>query len=78
MVCIGTFYRIVMKTSAGKKLYLCENHWYGHNEEKINCKWEFSTENALWFETEKDAQKFCNGYFKNFKNYEIEVFSHYM
>ena len=30
------FYRITMKTKGGKKLYLCENSWYGKNGEKIN------------------------------------------
>ncbi len=68
------FYRITMKTKGGKKLYLCENSWYGKNGEKINCRWEFTKANALWFETEKDAQDFCKDYFKNFTNYEIENF----
>lgn len=68
------FYRIIMKTKAGRKLYLCENSWYGKNAEKINCKWEFTKANALWFETKEDAINFCKDYFKNFDNYEIEDF----
>lgn len=73
-----TFYRIIMKTITGKKLYLRENKWYGKNEENINCSWEFTSENALWFETYKEAEDFCKRYFKNFKNYEIEDFEFYI
>jgi hypothetical protein len=68
------FYRVTMKTKGGKKLYLCENSWYGKNAEKINCKWEFTKANALWFETKREAERFCKEYFKNFDNYEIEDF----
>lgn len=68
------FFRVIMKTRNGKKLYLCEDSWYGKNAEKIKCKWEFSSVNALWFETEENAQDFCKEYFKNFDRYEIEDF----
>lgn len=50
---LEAFYRVIMKTKTGKKLYLREHTWYGKNVEKINCSWEFTPENALWFETEK-------------------------
>ena len=67
-------YRITMKTRDNKKLYLSEDHWYGKNAEKISCKWTFTANDALWFETQEDAQDFCRDYFKNFDRYEIENF----
>lgn len=72
------FYRIIMHTYNGKTLYLAENTWYGKNEEKINCSWDFSYKNALWFETYKEAEDFAKDYFKNFTNYEIEEFFEYI
>lgn len=68
------FYRIVMKTKSGKKLYLKCTDIY--TNDKIRCEWEFSSENAIWFDTDTQAEKFCNMYFKNFKNYEIEEFEY--
>lgn len=62
------FYRVTMTTYNGKKLYL--------KADTINCTWEFSNKDAIWFETEKEAKEFCNKYFKNFKNYEIEEFEY--
>ena len=72
------FYKVIMKTKTGKKLYLREHTWYGKNAKKINCSWEFTPENALWFETEKQALDFCKDYFKNFTKYEIEYFEVYI
>lgn len=37
------------------------------------CKWGIKSD-AIWFPTLKEAEDFCKGYFKNFKNYEIESF----
>lgn len=75
---LETFYRIIMRTYNGKKLYLKENKWYGKNEENINCSWDFDSSNAIWFENEKEANNFCKSYFKNFKGYEIEEFEYYI
>ena len=72
------FYRIIMHTRDGKKLYLTENTWYGKNSEKINCTWDFNYNNALWFETYDEAEEFAKGYFKNFTGYEIEEFFEYI
>lgn len=66
------FYRVIMKTKTEKKLYLrCADIY---SNDKVRCEWEFSSENAIWFDTEQDAERFCKSYFKNFTNYEIEEF----
>lgn len=75
---VESFYRIIMRAKSGKKLYLKEDHWYGKNYEKINCAWSPTSQECLWFETEKDAKEFAEKYFTNFKNYEIEGFDYAM
>ena len=67
------FYRIVMNTLSGKKLYLKAGKCIG---DKMNCEWEFTNENAIWFDTHKEAENFAKDYFKNFKEYKIEEFSY--
>lgn len=69
------FYRIVMYTKNGKKLYLVEDKWIGKNAEKLLCKWEYTKHNALWFDSLAQAKKFAEDYFKNFINYKIEGFT---
>ena len=66
-----TFYRIIMKTYDNKKLYLKDG--IGNS-----CEWTFNKHDAIWFETEKEAQIFAKKYFKNFNNYEIENFNEVM
>ena len=70
-----TFYRIVMRTKDGKKIYLTENKWIGKDGGKLNCKWCFEKNNALWFNSLEQAKKFSEDYFTNFRNYEIESFT---
>lgn len=65
------FYRITMKTYDNKKLYLKAS--IGNS-----CEWTFNRQDAIWFESDKDAQEFASKYFKNFSNYEIEQFVEYM
>lgn len=67
------FYRIVMNTLSGRKLYLKAGKYIG---DKMNCEWEFTNENAIWFDTPKEAEDFAKDYFKNFKGYKIEEFSY--
>ena len=71
------FYRVIMRTNTGRKLYLRCTDMYANNE-KVLCAWEFSNENAIWFNTDTEAERFCKMYFKNFKNYEIEEFKVYI
>lgn len=63
------FCRVIMKTKSGLKLYLKAGKGNA-------CSWDKDWTDAIWFQTEKDAQDFCKKYFKNFKNYEIEVFKY--
>ena len=60
---------ITMKTKEGKTLYLSEDKWVGKNQEKLLCKWTFNKQEALGFETEKEAENFAKDYFKNFTNW---------
>ena len=62
------FYRITMNTYNNKKLYLKAS--IGNS-----CEWTFNKEEAIWFETDKEAKEFCDIYFKNFNKYEIEGFT---
>ena len=62
---------ITMKTKTGKKLYLKSG--------KVNAvEWTFDKQDAIWFQTEEEAEKFCKNYFKNFKDYEIETIKEYV
>lgn len=47
----------------GKKAYLMayENGF----------KWTTNVNDSIWFDYEYKAEQFADGYFKNFKNYEI-------
>ena len=64
------FTLITMKTKNNKTLYL--------TDDKYGYKWTFEKANAIWFETEQDAEKFCKNYFKKFKNYEFMTFETYI
>lgn len=62
---------VTMKTKTEKKLYLKSG--------KGNAvEWTFDKQDAIWFQTEEEAEKFCKNYFKNFKNYEIETIKEYV
>ena len=41
-------------------------------------EWTFDKQDAIWFQTEEEAEKFCKNYFKNFKDYEIETIKEYV
>lgn len=55
---------ITMKTKEGKTLYLSEDRVT--KQDKLICKWTFNKQEALGFETEKEAENFAKDYFKNF------------
>lgn len=62
---------VTMKTKTGKKLYAKA----GHGK---SIEWTFDKQDAIWFQTEEEAEKFCKNYFKNFKDYEIEYIKEYV
>ena len=41
-----------------------------------SCEWTFDKDESIWFETEQQAEKFGNDYFKTFKNWKVENFSY--
>lgn len=47
----------------GKKVYL--------QADGDVFKWTTNVNDAIWFDYEYKAEQFADGYFKNFKNYEI-------
>ena len=58
------FSLISMKTKNDKTIYLMErNNLFG---------WTFDYNEALWFNTNDEAEKFAIDYFKNFKDWEIK------
>lgn len=59
------FYTISMKTTTGKNLFL-------RADKGSACKWDFDKQEAIWYGTYFEAEKFAKSYFKNFKNYEIQ------
>ena len=60
------FYVIAMNN---KKLYL------GCTEKEKAMKWT-NLEEACWFNTYSEAEKFAQNYFKNFKNYFVYSFNY--
>lgn len=64
------FFVICMKIRNNVTLYL------GADESTYNNhkKWFKSRNEAIWFETEKEADDFCKSYFKNFKDYFVQSF----
>ena len=47
---------VTMKTRTGKQLYLKSG--------KGNAvEWTFDKQDAIWFQTEEEAEKFCKNYF---------------
>lgn len=59
------FYVINMIGKGGTKLYLA------CTECDTIMKWVTDIDQACWFPTQYDAQKFANGYFTYFKSYYI-------
>ena len=58
------FYVITMYSKRGKRLFL----------ESIDGKfvWTFKKDDAIHFDTDKEAEKFAKGWFKKFNEWEIE------
>lgn len=42
------------------------------------CKWTGDVENAIWFNTSREAQEFCDKYFKKFKDYKLDRIVRYI
>ena len=58
------FSLITTQTKNGKTIYLGE---------KVNSfGWTFNYNDALWFNTNDEAERFARDYFKNFKDWEVK------
>lgn len=58
------FSLISMQTKNGKTIYL--------GEQGNSLGWTFDYNEALWFNTNDEAERFARDYFKNFKNWKIK------
>lgn len=56
---------ITMKTKNNKVIYL--------GEQGSLLGWTFDYNEALWFNTNDEAESFARDYFKNFKDWEIKT-----
>lgn len=54
----------------GKAVYLGASN-RPCKKDQVLCDWVKSKDDAIWFNTEKEASKFAQSYFKNFNNYEF-------
>jgi Holliday junction resolvase len=63
---LDIFYIIIMKTKNNKTLYLKANDTHKLYE------WTFNFDDAIWFDTTSECERFANEWFKTFKNYEIK------
>ena len=58
------FSLVTMQTKNGKTIYL--------GEQGNSFGWVFDYNNALWFNTNEEAERFAIDYFKNFKDWEVK------
>lgn len=58
------FSLISMQTKNGRTIYL--------GEKDNSFGWTFNYNDALWFNTNEEAERFAIDYFKNFKNWKIK------
>lgn len=62
---LDVYYIICMKCKNNNTAYLAEGIGNSSN-------WIFNKKEAYWFESEKEANKYANRYFKHFKDWFIE------
>lgn len=61
---MNEFFIVCMQTKTRKNIYLMTN---GID----NFEWTFKKQDAVFFNTEKEATKFCRNYFKNCTKWKI-------
>lgn len=67
------FVVITMKARSGRKLYLkASSKEVKGDPYKVLCEWSLTSDDAIYFETDAEATKFANSYFKNFKGWVLE------
>lgn len=64
---------ITMKARNGRTLYLkASNKDVKGDPYKVLCEWTIAKGDAIYFETDEQATKFAQNYFKNFANWALE------
>ena len=63
------FVAIAMINKQGRKMYLkaSDKPFKG-----VVCEWSFDYNEAIWFNTDSEAEKFAKQYFKSFNNWCLE------
>jgi hypothetical protein len=63
------FVAIVMLDKKGRTLYLKASD---RPSKGVICEWSYDYDEAIYFETDVEATKFANTYFKNFKGWTLK------
>ena len=63
------FVAIAMVNKKGRKMYLKASDKPSKN---VVCEWSFDYNEAIWFNTDSEAEKFAKQYFKSFANWCLE------
>ena len=65
-------YKVCMDTYSGKRLYLAQTDTSVKNwKDAKSYEWQFKSEGAMEFDSEKEATEFAKSYFKNFDRWYI-------
>ena len=63
------FVAIVMEDRKGRTLYLKASD---KPSKGVVCEWTYDYDAAIYFNTDSEAEKFANSYFKNFKGWKLK------
>ena len=63
------FVAIVMEDRKGRILYLKASD---KPSKEIVCEWTYDYDVAIYFNTNSEAEKFANSYFKSFKDWKLK------
>ena len=67
------FVAIYMVNKKGRKMYLKASDKPSKN---VVCEWTFDYDEAIWFNTDSEAEKFAQSYFKSFDKWAVaDVFA---
>ena len=62
------FVAIYMVNKKGRKMYLKASD---RPSKGVVCEWTFDYDEAIWFNTDSEAEKFAKSYFKSFDKWAV-------
>lgn len=62
------FVAIYMINKKGRKMYLKASD---RPSKGVVCEWTFDYDEAIWFNTDSEAEKFAKSYFKSFDKWAV-------